>query len=196
MYLEGFWIGKSKEWRTAHLRLAGEAVAECDYKATNLRLAYHHFGFPWPFTDADPYIAGSGARDGWKTVTNSMLRSVSPLRNWPGNNEERRETRGHFPRDTRFSDVRAAILQHHPALAAARAFGCGIGGAFERTESDIAVALLLACRARGLPALPVHDCLLVPRSRAEVAAGLMRDVALLVAGVELPVAVQVGRSYV
>jgi len=195
MYLEGFWIGRSKEWRAAHLWLAGEPIAECDYKATNLRLAYHHCGIAWPFTDADPYIAGRGGRDGWKTVTNSMVRAKSPLMNWPGTEAERRETRAQFPSGTKFRDVKAAILRHHAKLHSAGAFGRGLGGAFERIESDVAVALLLACRAGGLPALPVHDCLLVPRSGAAEAAILMQDIARQITGVELPVTVHHGESY-
>jgi hypothetical protein len=40
--------------------------------------------------------------------------------------------------------------------------------------------------------VPVHDCLLVPQSRAAEAAMLMQDVARRIAGVDLPVAVQHG----
>lgn len=188
MYGTGFWINAPAEWRAAHIRLAGERIAECDFSAINLRLAYHQHGLPWPFADADAYTAGAGARDGWKKVTNAALRAKAPLRQWPGKTREEQSLhRDFFPHGARFPGVMAAIRRHHPALDALGAFGRGLGGAFERTESDIAVASLTACRARGLPALPLHDCLIVPASRAAEAAGLMEGAALQVAGVELPV---------
>jgi hypothetical protein len=56
------------------------------------------------------------------------------------------------------------------------------------------VALLLECRAQGLPALPVHDCLLAPDSRAHGASALMRAVARQRLGIELPVGITLGAA--
>ncbi len=194
MYSSGFWITAPSSWRFRHIRLAGERIAEVDFREMNLRLAYHHHGLPWPFApDADAYTAGPGERAGWKKITNAMLRAKAPLRRWPGKTpEEQAGYRRLFPMGARWPDVADAVHRQHTALAAAGAFGRGLGGAFERTESDVAVVLLLACRDRQLPALPLHDCLLVPSSRAEEAAELMRTTAAQVAGVELPVSVDHG----
>lgn len=194
MYGSGFWITAPSAWRFQHIRLAGERVAEVDYKEINLRLAYHHHGLRWPFPPgADAYTAGDGQREGWKKITNAMLRAKAPLRRWPGKDNDQRSThRAFFPQGTKFPGVAASVRRRHAALDAAGAFGAGLGSAFERTESDLAVALLLACRDRQLPALPVHDCLLVPASRADEAAELMQAMSIKVAGVQLPISVEHG----
>jgi hypothetical protein len=187
----GFWIQMRKAERFARLRLAGERIAECDFSAMHLRLAYRHFGILWPFAEGeDAYTAGAGDRDGWKPLTNALLQARKPLRQWPGrNNVERAAYRATFPPGSLPSRLVAAIKTRHAALAAAGAFERGIGGFLTRVESDLMVALLLKCRARDLPALPVHDCLLAPASRADEAASLMRATARSRLGIELPVGI-------
>jgi hypothetical protein len=173
----GFWIQQPREWRFANLRLAGEPIASCDFREAHLRLAYRHFGMPWPFSDgACAYTAGDGQRAGYKRLTNALLQASTRMRQWPGSSRaEQRELRAMFPRGAKPSAVIAAVTARHPGLTAAGAFERGLGGLLTRAESDITAALLLACRDAELPCLPVHDCLLVPASRADEAAQLMEQ---------------------
>jgi len=187
----GFWLHMEKAARFARLRLAGQHIAECDYSAMHLRLAYRHCGVAWPFADGeDAYTAGPGARAGWKRVTNALLQTAKPLRQWPGEKEaERAACRAHFAVGARPSRVVAAIKARHPQLADAGAFERSLGGRLTRVESDLMVSLLLESRARDLPALPLHDCLLVPANRADEAAQVMREIAKRALGVALPVGI-------
>jgi hypothetical protein len=187
----GFWIQMPKAARFARLRLAGECIAECDFSAMHLRLAYRHFGISWPFAEGeDAYAAGVGERDGWKPLTNALLQARRPLRQWPGRNHAEREAyRAAFPPGSRPSELVAAIKTRQAPLTSAGAFERGMGGPLTRVESDLMVALLLECVARDLPALPVHDCLLTPASRAAEAAALMRETADRCLGVALPVGI-------
>ena len=59
-----------------------------------------------------------------------------------------------------------------------------------RTESDIAVAVTLALRARGVVALSVHDSFCVPASQADVTADVMRAEARRITGAEFTVTVK------
>jgi hypothetical protein len=187
----GFWINRKVQWRHQHLRLDGERIASCDFTTLNLRLAYQHFGIPWPYLDGQcAYTAGPGDRHGWKAMTLAMLQAKRPLYSWVGrDNAERRHLRSSFPPGTKPTAVVAAIKERHPELAEARAFGHGLGTVLTNLESQLMVAILLECRARGLPALPVHDCLCVPVTRAEEAASLMSEVAHRVTRTRLPVGI-------
>jgi hypothetical protein len=194
----GFWIHAPKAWRFRNLLLAGEPIGSCDYREMFLRLAYRHHGITWPFDDGEcAYTAGPGQRDGWKAMTNALLAAHRIPSRWPERTPaDTAALRARFTAGTTVAEVVARIRARHSAVDAAGAFGVGLGGLLTRRESDLAVALLLACRDAGLPALPVHDCLLVPRSRTTEAAQLMRDVSARVAGVRLPVSVEHGGSYV
>jgi hypothetical protein len=187
----GFWIQQSAQWRFQHMRLAGEPIASCDFREVQLRLAYRRLGIAWPFAEGEcGYTAGDGGRHGWKSITNAMLAAPRPLRNWPGDAEERAAIRAQFPKSSRLPDVVGAIHRRHARLSAAGAFGTGLSGLLTRMESDVMVAILMACRARELAACPVHDCLLAPASRAAEGMAIMREVAMEVAGAELPVSIE------
>lgn len=187
--LGGFWINRPKAWRFERLRLAGERIAECDFREMNLRLAYRHHGIAWPFAaDECGYTAGDGGRPGFKAITNARLQAECPF----SDSAERANVRAQFPPGTKLAAVRAAIEVRHAPLAAAGAFESGLGARLTRAESDLMVAVLLECRRRGLPSLPVHDCLCVPSSRANEAAAVMEELAERVTGAMLPVGITHG----
>jgi hypothetical protein len=188
----GWWQNMERDQRRTGITIAGERVVEADYNAMFLRLAYCWAGVRWPFpADADPYIAIPGTpRDPWKTLTNAMLFSSARLRGWPGDStEEREELRlafGGMP----LSDARSAIMARHEALAVGSAFERGIGHELANMESNLLVTTLLVACNFGMPALPIHDCLIVRRSDAEKAAGIMESVAETYLGQPFPVVVK------
>ena len=75
------------------------------------------------------------------------------------------------------------ILQHHKAVA--HLLGKGLGHGWQ--ESQLMVDLLLRLREWGYIGLPVHDCLIVPRSQAFDIQNLMEQVSEEVLKVSFPV---------
>jgi hypothetical protein len=181
------WLGMPKAERFARLRLAGERIAEVDYRSMFLRLAYRAMGAVWPFPPGeDGYCApgvGDVERAGLKTCTNALLHGA---RGW----QFPAETAAKFPPGTTPREVFAGVRVRHPALLAGGAFGSVIGHELARTESDLMVSLLLQCRDLGVPALGVHDALLVPASRAGEARELMQRIARECLGCDLPARVR------
>ena len=55
------------------------------------------------------------------------------------------------------------------------------------TESSILMATLQRLIAEDVPALPMHDGIMVPRSKAETAMGVMEESTKVVVGSKLPV---------
>jgi hypothetical protein len=188
----GFWIQKPKAWRFAHMRIDGEPPAECDYSELYLRLVYRHLGIVWPFPSGEcGYTAGEGQRGAWKAMTNALIAAPRLPKNWPcQTQEELAELRSGFPNGTRYGQVLAAIRAKHSAIDARRGFGSGLGLKLMRTESDLCISSLLACRDAGIPALPLHDCLIAPSSQAENVASIMERTAFNALGVNLPVSIK------
>ena len=79
----------------------------------------------------------------------------------------------------------SAITSRHPLIAPLFGTDCGLDLMF--TESQILVALLLRLETLGIPALPMHDGIMVPQSRKAAAMQAMRDVSEHKVGTALPV---------
>ncbi len=76
-----------------------------------------------------------------------------------------RGTRKLVPGNEPAEAVVSAIEAAHPQIQ--DVFFRGIGHAVQFAESTILVEVLLELKARGIVALPIHDAVMVPRSRAE-----------------------------
>lgn len=81
-----------------------------------------------------------------------------------------------------------ALPERHPAIASM--FGAGLGIALMFTESRILVAALRTLMAQGVPALPMHDGIMVPRSKSNQAMIAMADASEGIAGAPLAVAIE------
>ncbi|MCS4240915.1 hypothetical protein M2418_000417 [Rhizobium sp. BIGb0125] len=78
-----------------------------------------------------------------------------------------------------------AMTAKHPAIAPL--FGKGMWFTFAYTESKMMVDILLELLALGIPALPMHDGLMVGRSHQATAVSIMKKVSVRHLGAELPV---------
>lgn len=78
-----------------------------------------------------------------------------------------------------------AVSRHHPRIA--HLFGTDIGLDLMFAESQLLVRLLLLLQGDDIPALPMHDGIMVPVTAAERATRRMQEAALEVVGVALPV---------
>lgn len=174
----GFWQNMKRENR-AHIRIDGEDVVELDYGQMFLRLAYGSVGARPP-EGIDLYaIPGLGEhRDGVKQGVNALLWDA---KRWGP------EIVASLPPGWPASKLRSVLADHHPSIAHLFQSGRMTGYRLLHRESAVMVAVLLACMAVGVVALPIHDAVLVPVSAADAVAGIMQQSALTVAGVAIPV---------
>ncbi len=182
-----FWHTLSRERRRASLRLQGEPIAEVDFNALFVRLAYGQLGAQLPaHLHADPYaIEGfpKQHRAGLKKALNALLFADGELKRLPPDIIQ------DLPSGWSIRRLREAILQAHPVLH--QVIGSRIGFGLMFTESVILMAAMARMRDAGLCALPLHDAVLVPRSQAEEARLILMAVGGKVSGIELLVSVKV-----
>jgi hypothetical protein len=181
----GFWINMRRE-RRASLRLNGERMASCDFQSMGLRLAYTRAGLEPPRGDLYAGIlsqgdAGGRWREGVKRVVGAMLFRSTPLRRLP------KGSAGLLPEGCTGRAIRAAILERHAPIAGQ--LEAGIGPTLTRNESDILIEVLLRLIELGVPALPLHDAVLVESCQAKMVAEVMGEVSEQQTGWELPVGV-------
>jgi hypothetical protein len=159
-----FWIGMRKDDRTRAIRLDREPIAELDFGQMNLRIMYAEEGARPP--DGDLYaIPGleTACRAARKKLVAALVSSRKPLGRFP------KGLREHFPKGMRVADAVALVAAKHPSIT----FGSQAWPRLQRAESDIIIAVVLECQRRGFAALPIHDGLLVPQSKAAEAKTVM-----------------------
>ena len=174
----GFWQTLPRGQRHL-LTINGEALADLDFKAMFVQLAYAQQGAPPP--QGDPY-AVPGLEDHREAVKkavsalfsrSTIIRRLSP------------ELRELLPDGWTGKRLMGAISAHHPAIATL--LGADIASCLTRTESDIMVDVLLRLASQGVAALPIHDGLCVGVSHKVAAIRAMQDVSALHVGRVLPV---------
>lgn len=174
------------------LRINGEAVVEIDIRASHLSLVYalkgqslashvrvfDERGFS---TEGDPYQVGDLPRAVVKTWVTITLGKGEPPRRWsPMAVQDLREQQGLDLTGYRAADVGSAVLDRHPVL---RDLTRITWAKLQFIESQAIVATMLRLkRDHGIPALPVHDSLIIPQSAYHVADLLLHDELKEVAG--------------
>ncbi|MCZ8377035.1 MAG: hypothetical protein O9342_16805 [Beijerinckiaceae bacterium] len=180
----GWWMNLPKERR--HLiRISGEPVADLDFASMFLRLAFLEVGQRPPESDlyADiPGLREARWRAGVKKVVLAMLFRTSPLTRLP------KDAKGLLPPRMSGEQARSAILKAFPALESIFETGAGLRLMF--SESQILIAALLDLVDQNVPALPMHDGLMVPISKVSVAARAMQDAAEKTVGFRLPISLK------
>jgi len=180
----GFWQNMRKDQRH-HIRINGEPVVELDYGQVFPRLAYAMAGAVSPPEGEDLYYlpelvmeVGERHRDGIKRGFNALL--------W-GAGRWNDEITALLPRSWPASRFRKALATRHPAIAGLLSRERISGYLLSRLESDIIVAVVLACMGQGITALPIHDAVLVPASALSCVMEIMTSTSQVVAGATLPV---------
>lgn len=174
----GVWMNLPKARR--HLiRVNGEEVADLDFTAMFPQLAYLEAGAALP--GGDPYSGIEGLpRAAAKMGLSALLCRRGAMRRLPS------EVREAVGKEWSAERLSAVMEQRHPAIASM--FGTGIGLRLMFTESRILVAALRILMEQGVPALPMHDGIMVQASKEEEARRAMGLAAARVVGVGLPVA--------
>lgn len=176
----GWWL--SLPSRDRHrIRLNGEELADLDFKAMFIQLAYRRNG------DAlsehfDPYaIPGlEGHRDGAKKAMLSLLGRASSMRKLST------DLKALLPDGWTSKRLVASARALHSDIA--HLFGKDIGVELMFLESQILTAVLLRLADKNVPALPMHDGIMVPRSHRQIARQVMGEASReMLGGVPLPV---------
>jgi hypothetical protein len=193
----GFWMSIKKE-RRKQIRIDGEAVAELDYSTMFTRLAYADLSLQPPQGDLYAIPGLEEHRSGVKLAMNCFLFDETPKRRkWPSDMAFTYETgadagadtiQGKLPEGWTVSRTKKAILSVHPALE--RAWGRGLGYRLMWQESEILLAVLRELMEQNIPALALHDGVLVPVSKKDTALDAMRNQSRAIVGVELPCSIK------
>ncbi|CDZ41604.1 Hypothetical protein NGAL_HAMBI1145_59750 [Neorhizobium galegae bv. officinalis] len=162
------------------LSIDGEQVCDLDFSSMFVRLAYCHVGEEPPAGDLYAIPGLENFRDVVKRALNSLLfREGHAVRFSP-------ELKALLPPGWTMPRFKVAAAEYHPQIA--DLFDTNIGFELMAKESGILVGVLLKLSELGVPALPMHDGVMVPAGRKHVALRIMEEVSAELAGWRLPVA--------
>jgi hypothetical protein len=156
------------------MTINGEEVCEIDIRASYLTIYHAHYGAPLdPDPECDPYVLpglGVEARDVVKRRFVATFGNDGHLERWP--NEIAREYREKHGRPLGkqypVRRIREIAVQRYPLLEkwGTEEFGWGD---LMYIESEAMLGAMLELMEKGIPSLSVHDSLIVPVSRREIA---------------------------
>lgn len=167
-----FWLNLPKATRRGALMINGERIAEVDLKAAVPSIAYALKGIK---PEYDPYtvIELAGApRDAIKLAMMQYL--WAPFDRRTGRLPT--ATRLKIPKEYTAREVFEAIIKHNAPIAEFIGASPPRGAELQWHESEIIVAAAIASFKAGVPCLPLHDALLVPRGGAKVATAVLHGV--------------------
>ncbi|MHC2462738.1 hypothetical protein [Bradyrhizobium embrapense] len=182
----------SKEAR-AEISINGSRVAEIDVKASHLTIALGLLGQNAPLP-ADPYAIGlddfprnvvklffisSFSRGrlhnvhpkspgGWHSATAKMFSASIPEFNAVAHP---------------LTKLLPAVLAHYPILHDFHLRMPGGWGTFQHVESNVLLRSMQSLKVFGVPALPIHDSLIVPAAEAGKASAALTEAFLTLTGV-------------
>lgn len=165
----GFWQELSKAER-ANLRIDGEEVVELDFRSMQPRILFALKGLPLDF---DPYVIPGFSlnRKTGKLAYNRLVNRKGTAANRKCPINFSKDFRTHFADQDQFRAFVAAMEDRLSPVT--DCFGKQPWGILQREESELMLSILSQCMAQGVAAYPIHDSLLVRRSDAIVAAGIM-----------------------
>lgn len=174
--------------RRLELRLDGDHVSEIDISASYLTIYYAAHGQRIPMDDAYSNIVGPDALDRAivKFWVNASFGNRSLITKWSKNLKKdfQKRNRDHgWEIDSKkypIRLVREKTLASHPLLAQ---WGTRTApnmpwsyGHLMFSESRVIISTMLRlAREHNIPALPVHDSLIVPRSKEAIAEGVLDE---------------------
>ncbi|MHA6205113.1 hypothetical protein ACXU4B_11865 [Dyella soli] len=180
----GFWAQLSGKSRQRDVRINGEPVVSLDYGQCGIRIAYGLLGVEPPAGDLYCVPGLESYREGVKKVFIAQFFSPRELARKPQGSAK------HLPRHSTVREVEELILRHHRPLRSM--FYSGAGMEIQSKEGHILIRCLLELIERRIVALPVYDCLVVPRSAIEETRQVMLDCFRQIAGVSGHVEIKEG----
>jgi len=172
----GWWINTPKGLRRK-ITINGQPTVELDFSGCAIRMLYHERDIDYR---DDPYRLGDIAahevkaglpaghfREGIKAITQALINDRK------GKEPEKIQLPGglsfrpHFTR----REIRQMIEAKHARIA--DAFGTGAGLRLQRTDSDLALAIIAELMNQNVAALPIHDSFLVSSTHRFIASDAM-----------------------
>ncbi|MBU0584030.1 MAG: hypothetical protein KKB66_16050 [Alphaproteobacteria bacterium] len=172
----GFWQSLPKA-RRGGLTINGEPIADLDFASMFPRLCYARVGAIPPEGDLYAIPGLEGHRAAVKAGLSALLSSGSEMARLPS------DVKAALPAGWTAKRLRDAVAVKHPALMPL--FGKDIGLDLMHYESCIMVAVLLRLASLGIPGLPMHDGLMVPRSFATRAKRAMEFLVVQMTGTQI-----------
>lgn len=167
------------------IRINGESIVEIDWQSLHLRLAYVEAQCSPPAGDLYAVPGLEPYRPALKIVCSAMLSIAGELTKLP---PSVREASPDLPKQWTARRIAQAVKQHHAPIA--HLFGRDRGIAYMLTDATLLMMVLTRLMDRGLPALPLHDAILVQQSARDTAMAAMQDASMELLGVALPVSLK------
>lgn len=160
-----WWLSGLERDQRHRLRINGEPPAYLDFSNMHARLAYAEAGIAPPPGDLYRVPGFEDHREGVKKAFAAMLAKRSTRRQFSA------DTMALFPTGATAAVIVDAIMAQHPGIA--HLLGTDRSIRYMFLDSTIMVAVLLRLAGLCIPALPLHDGLLAPRSAADAAKAVM-----------------------
>lgn len=167
------------------VRISGEIIVEIDWQSLHLRLAYVEAQCSPPNGDLYAIPGLEPYRPALKIVCSAMLSISGELTKLP---PSVREASPDLPKQWTARRIAQAVKQHHAPIA--HLFGKDRGIAYMNKDAGMLLRVLTRLMDRGLPALPLHDAILVQQSAKDIAIATMQEASRELLGVELPVSLK------
>ena len=157
-----------KKAQRLKIKINGEAVVEIDINASYLRILHGIRKFPLP-AGRDIYAIKGLSRVIVKAWITATLGHTGFHRAWPSKAIEAIEKAGIVrPKSMTAQSVQEKVLERFPVLHDWPT--CGIRWShLMHEESEAVIKTMSTLSSLGIPALPVHDSIIVPKSAAELA---------------------------
>lgn len=169
----GFWMTMPRADRFRQIRIGGEPIADVDYQQLFPRLAYARAQAPQPADDLYDVTGDGTGRDGWKLLLNALLFARGSLKRWP------RDCSPLLP-GLNLKQAVALLKERHRPIA--NLFRTGVGFELMFMESEMLIAVVTHLFENGIPALPLHDAVLVAEPQAKAAKAAMEEIFRLQTG--------------
>jgi hypothetical protein len=156
------------------MTINGEPAAEIDIKASHLTIYHAMVGEPLEGR-ADPYARAGIARDVAKLWCTASFGNSAPKRKWSDDmvKDYRKRTGQDLRKVAKASDVAKTMLNAFPALRKLKEHP-HIRADLQFNEAEAVIRTMLILKRRhGVPSLSMHDGLIVPRSKADLAKDIL-----------------------
>jgi hypothetical protein len=179
-----WWMNLKKE-RRGNIRIQGEPIAELDFSNMFARLGYQRSGAEAPTGDLYDL---SGLLQGYERRYRAPIKIVVNALFFGAGQRLPRGLKAHLPKGSTMGHVRKAIEAKHPALKSF--LGTDVGFHFMFQESMILVEVLKRLQGEGVVGLGLHDAILVPQSKADIARAIMSECSIKLVGTYIPIEIK------
>ena len=162
-----------KKAKRLDIKINGEAVVELDINASFLRILHGLRGFALP-TSNDIYAIDGIDRALVKAWVSCTFGHTKFHRAWPKTVVEELSRQGTTAwKEHSYPSLQPKVLEHFPVLRDWPECGIRWSGLMYQ-EAEAMIATMENLRTHGIVALPVHDSLIVPKSKGQLAESVMR----------------------